>query len=940
MLKLRYLAFSCLIFSCITIYAQELLTVQQGQFFEQVYGGEQLESGTDIIQTPSKRWVIGWTNFTEDETSNRQATLWFLDNINHNYQTNHYGATGTDESGEAITQYGTDLIIGMRRSSSHPNEPVAIGDKTIIKYLDEDGVVQWSYNHSYEEEGLKPNDIIVDSNNDIVVLCDGINGSGVRYTQLLKFDLSGNLLNTYTKYYGASGDGSYSYELIQFDQSYYLTAANDVALDYPVSVLFDISSPTGYSEYTHSTLRDYYHFGLTKNAVTKKTHIAGYRIFEEDTNATITILDSLLAIEKTIEYGDTGKQQLIDISQTAVGYLAVGLSNHNTEGGDDCMVLHLDAPDSVTVAETLGSEFDDEVKHLSANQVDPKAFFSGMTMEYGAEYGNAYVGGILAFPGPPSYGAGCEIPRMIMLDGLFDFSRSGPPYGTSKLTSPLSTLQSIKNLGADYVILYGIDRLFVEEWHDQRDNNGNRAALFKQDVDAIQDLLEDGQRDDSLVFGAVIDPFKTSILQAGEGLRYIHNRMTFVNGTHAGKVTFMMLEHEFWNSNDNLWPLDPINVFNSPLIRNVTNDNYCDAVIQHFNPNIPTLPSGWQTGWNWHSALMSNLYGLQTVQQVNLMSVLYHIMAKEDHPFLLQELEDETKTSANFHASCDYISWLRLVGGRIPGWIPQYYTSINLQNPALPTVVSDSVTFTNSIATTYKAIPDATFLVYYRTVSNSAPNILFDFYFSSNYTKRFDKYFSHNSDPFPNIPLMSAEHTSLACMPSGAYPDNDFMGNWLGGSNTLESAEADYMDQFFQHYRFSSLHNSTCSNCGTLIQNIAFAWYQYDCINEAMSTNGVFTNNDKVSCFGNGTIELSETDEYNLTIYPNPFHDILRVEGLEKDKTYRASVRNITGQEIANLNINNGMIKLNKKLPRAVYIVVIIENDEAIRTFKVLSNGQ
>lgn len=942
MLKLRQLAFSCLILLCNTINAQELLTVRQGQFFEQVYGSEHLESGTDIIQTPSKRWVLGWTNFTEDESSNRQATLWFLDNINHNYQTNHYGATGTDESGEAITQYGTDLIIGMRRSSSHPNEPVAIGDKTIIKYLDEDGVVQWSYNHSYEREGIKPNDIIVDSNNDIVVLCDGINSSGVQYTQLLKFDLSGNLLSTYAKYYGASGDGSYSYELIQFNQSYYMTASNDVALEYPVTLLFNISSPTLYADYTHSTLKNYYHFGLTKNPTTKKTHIAGYRIFEEDTNATITILDSLLVIDNTIEYGDTGKQQLIDISQTAVGYLAVGLSNHNTEGGDDCMVLHLDAPDTVTVAETLGSEFDDEVKHLSANQVDPKAFFSGMTLEFGAEYGNAYVGGVLAFPSSPSNGAGCEIPRMIMLDGLFDFTRTGPPYGTSKLTSPVSTLQAIKNLGADYVILYGVDRLFLEEWKNQRDHNGNLAPDFKQDIDALQDLLEDGQRD-TLVFGAVIDPFKNSIREAGEGLRYIHNRMSFTNGTHAGKVTFMILEHEFWNLNNDIWPLDAHDVFDTPLMRNVTNNSFCDDARDFYDPNLPksSRPQTWLSNeWGYYDALLNGSYGLNNIQKANVLNVVYHILAKEDHPELLQKLEDETKTSANFHASCDYISWLHFNGGMISGMTKQYYTSLNLQNPALPTVVSDSVTFANSLATSYKAIPDATFMVYYRTVSSSATSIPFDFHFSSPYTKRFDAYFSQNSNPFATIPLMSAEHTSLSCMPLGAYANNDYMGNWLGGSNTLESAEADYMDQFIQNYQYSSLHNSTCNNCGTLIQNIAFSWYQYDCVDAAESSNGTFTNTNNVSCYGNGTFDQEETNYQNITLYPNPFKDVLRVEGLDENKVYRASIRNITGQEIANLAIEGGKINLNKALPRAVYLVVILENRSAIKTFKVLANGK
>lgn len=941
MLKLRYSAFLCLIFSCITINAQEVLTVQQGQFFEQVYGDEHLESGTDIIQTPSKRWVLGWTNFTEDESSNRQATLWFLDSINHNYQTSHYGATGTDESGEAITQYGTDLIIGMRRSSSHPNEPVAIGDKTIIKYLDEDGVVQWSYVHSYEEEGLKPNDIIVDSNNDIVVLCDGINGSSVRYTQLLKFDLNGNLLNTYTKYYGASGDGAYSYELIQFDQSYYLTATNDVALDYPVTVLFDISSPTGYSAYAHSTLRNYYHFGLTKNTVTKKTHIAGYRIFEEDTNATITILDSLLTLDNTIEYGDTGKQQLIDISQTAVGYLAVGLTNHNTEGRDDCLVLHLDAPNSITFAETLGSKFDDEVKHLSANQVDPKAFFSGMTLEYGEEYGNAYVGGVLAFPGPPAHGAGCEVPRIIMLDGLFNFTQSGPPYGTSKLTSPVSTLQAIQNYGADYVVLYGVDRLFVEEWRDQRDNNGGLASLFTQDVEDIQDLLEEGQRL-GLVFGVVVDPFTNSIREVGEGLRYIHRRMQFTNGTHAGKATFMMLEHEFWNLNNDIWPLDAHSVFDSDLMRGVTNNNsFCDDARDFYAPNLPpsSRPQSWiNNGWGYYDALLNGSYNLNNIQTANVLNVVYHILAKEDHIELLQKLEAETKTSANFHASCDYISWLHFNGGMISGMMKQYYTSINLQNSALPTTTIPETDFTNNIATSYKAIPDATFMVYYRTVLSSATSIPFDFNFSSNFTKRFDAYFSQNSNPFANIPLMSAEHTTLACKPLG-LPGANFMGNWLGGSNTLESAEADYMDQFIQNYQYSNIHNSTCNNCGTLIQNIAFSWYQYDCINAAESSNGTFTNTNNVSCYGNGSFNQQETNYQNITLYPNPFKDILRVKGLDENKIYRASIRNITGQEIANLVIDGEKIKLNKVLPRAVYLVVILENGFAVRTFKVVANG-
>lgn len=943
MLKLRSLALLCLILLFPILKAQELLTVQQGQFFEQVYGGAHLESATDIIQTPSKRWIFGWTNYVEDESSNRQATLWFLDSINHNYQTNHYGSTTTDESGEALTQYGTDLIVAIRRSSVHPNEPVAIGDETIIKYLDEDGVVQWSYNHNYEEEGLKPNDIIIDGNNHIVVLCDGINSSSVRYTQLLKFDLSGNLINTYSKYYGASRSGAYSYELIQYNQSYYLTATNDVALDYPVTVLFDVSNPASYIDFPHSSLKNYYHFGLTKDLTTQKTHIAGYRVFEEDTNAIITILDSTLSIDNTVEYGDTGKQQLIDISQTAVGYMAVGITNHNGEGGDDCLVLHLDAPATISNAETLGSEFNDEVKHLSANLIDPKAFFSGMTLQYGAEYGNAYVGGILAFPGPPSQGVGCKIPRILMLDGLFDFSIQNnegqvfPPLATNKLKTPNTILQEIKNYKADYVLLYGIDRLFIEEFRDQRDYSSRYSNGFNQDVNYIQDFLEEGQRQ-GIVFGVVVDPYVNSIDQVGEGLRFIHNRMNFVNGTHAGKVTFMMLEHEFWNLNDDIWPLNPAAFFNSPLMRNLLGNAYCNDAISKASGNPPA--SWTSSSYNYYNAILNiSGYGISNLNKAHALNIIYHQMAKVDHQTLLNSLSSEVSTSANFHASCDYISYLFLNAGMPSYGFKNYYSNVNLQNQSLPTITTSEALFTSDLATTFKTKSDATFLTFYRNIAANTTNVPFDFNYSSDYTQRFDAYFSQNSDPFTTIPLLSAEHTTLTCMPGGSNAGYNYMGDWLGGSNTLESAEADYMDQFIQYYQYSSLHNSTCNNCGTLIQNIAFAWYQYDCIDAAESSNGSFSNTNNVSCYGNGTFNQKEINFSNVSFYPNPFEDKIIIEGLKEDHVYKASIRNIIGQEITNLTIKEGVINLDRKLIDGVYIILITENGRAFKNFKAVANA-
>jgi len=64
------------------------------------------------------------------------------------------------------------------------------------------------------------------------------------------------------------------------------------------------------------------------------------------------------------------------------------------------------------------------------------------------------------------------------------------------------------------------------------------------------------------------------------------------------------------------------------------------------------------------------------------------------------------------------------------------------------------------------------------------------------------------------------------------------------------------------------------------------------------------------------------------------------VQGLETNKIYRASIRNITGQEIANLKIEDGIITLDKKLAPGVYLIIITENGKTLRTFKAITNAK
>ena len=163
------------------------------------------------------------------------------------------------------------------------------------------------------------------------------------------------------------------------------------------------------------------------------------------------------------------------------------------------------------------------------------------------------------------------------------------------------------------------------------------------------------------------------------------------------------------------------------------------------------------------------------------------------------------------------------------------------------------------------------------------------------------------------------------------------LGLWLGNQRTLGAAEEDYMNQFIGNYQYSAVHNSTCQNCSQLIQNVAFSWYQFECILESqIHTGNTFHNKDRASCYGDGSFNLKEDNISEVKIYPNPVVSTVNFEGLNEQSEYSIEIFNIAGQIFESGFIKGNRFNIKSNLPPGIYFIQLFSNENKVETFKII----
>tara|TARA_R110002050_G_scaffold210369_1_gene346333 strand:- start:3331 stop:4656 length:1326 start_codon:yes stop_codon:yes gene_type:complete len=386
-----------------------------------------------------------------------------------------------------------------------------------------------------------------------------------------------------------------------------------------------------------------------------------------------------------------------------------------------------------------------------------------------------------------------------------------------------------------------------------------------------------------------------------------------------GKVNYIMLEHEFWNFQD-------------------------DADMVVLNPNAYVASWGID---NPYKVLRDGNYNYNQMPDEHK----YYWHLTKDHKKLLDEIEAFLPSNKNCWKSMDYISYLKRIDNpykhlknpndpdfmAYPNSIVYYdISSTNINSLSVSSTIQDH---REGLAEQFISVVDFTFLVNYRNansvnqfINQNNTSGVANYAFTlpgEDFHGRHEAYAAKASfakdqvnQKFNFIPLFSNERTSCIF-----YTDigTAQLGPWLGGNNgtnTYQRNELAYYSQWVQA-------PSNCVDCATETQLAAFAWFKYGCI----SAHGNFLppasdpNADphaRIQCGTGNLIVLSESKlegEQFFSAYPNPANDIIMLD-FQDDKNYKYSIVNLNGMFVkyGKANSNQNTIDI-KSLPNGIYLL-------------------
>lgn len=807
------------------------------------------------------------------------------------------------------------------------DENVSNSDSLIILGLDEDGITQWTYKTGIEEGGIAPKDIIIDSDGNIAVLANILDGSGLPASMVIKLSPAGNQLLRSNAYYGQSRNGTTSYEIIEYENGYYYTICNDLTDLIPISLRFDMYNATNLSANEHTSLENKHLFGFTYTD-SKDIFAAGYSVTQGDTDAFVVKIDSNLAVVSAKRHGLEGTEKLFDIGESQDGFVAGGVANNQGEGGWDNYIIHLNSTaTTVTLTETMGSEQDETSNHMRILKSDPKVYFPGMTLGFEERFGNASISGTLSHPQGP-IGPNCEFPRVAYVDGLFNFATNGNLIGTkSLLTNKTAIINMAHKYNIDYVILYEVDRLF-KQWAQTGYHKYDQASIAsypypdKPVLEAMNHLvhmlLEAHKDPNGIVFGMAIGGNQDFVTNAIGSINNVFNGLTIFNAHHAGKITMAVLEWEIWNLPNKEHLLESVAVENA--FRN-------SPRIQAIYPNFPPFNSG--TRNYFYSEVVNPPAGvnLSNPQKQELVSA-YTFKLWETRIKYLEQLKIERNRNANLKATMDYIAYLTSNTPAVTTFFSSYNENISSASAGTPILEHQfRDNMAEKILKTADADVDAILLAnYFNPGSN--PVISYNLGGSNEFAQNYNSLATVSGEVLNLIPLFSAERTN------GCYYDQGFFGNWLGGANTPAYAEGQFTDQMWS--TFGALWGTSRPNCPTCYSNTeikGYGWYLLNCLEEnQLYHQTTFTNFGLSNCNGTGSYVINvetENPQDKISIFPNPASESFQVNlgtRIIEGEYPTITVFDLNGRIVYSKQSNTNHIEINiESLSPGTYIVKVDE---------------
>lgn len=882
--------------------------------------------------------MAGWIEQQyEEETTSVDASLWLISNIREQLLHKSYGHLEFAEIAEAATTNNDYIYLAIRETqNSSMNKNVSLNDSLIILALDSDGVIVWTFKTGIEEGGIAPKDIIIDSDGNLSVLANSITSSDLEGSLIIKVSLGGTLLMQSDVFYGSSEQGATSYELVEYENGFYYTICNDLGYKHPISVRFDMYNSNNVSTTDHSTLEDIYLFGFAYT-LSNKVFAAGFSVTNKDTDAVVVQIDSALGIAGLKRRGLKGTEKLNDIGETTDGFIAGGIANNQGEGGWDNYILHFNSTaTSVTLTETMGSEENETSNHMRINKADPKAYFPGMTLGFEERFGNASVMGTLSHPQGP-VGANCDYPRVAYVDGLFNFALNGNLIGTKSLLSNKNTIINMAHkYNVDYVILYEVDRLF-RQWAQTGYHNFNQASIAayphpdKPVLQAMNDLvhmlLEANKDPNGIVFGMTIGGNQDFITDGIVSIDTIFNSLTNFNAHHAGKITMTVMEWEIWNM-----PSKEL------LLKSVADENDFRASprVQAIYPSFPAFDP------NSPKFFYSEVVN-PSVPNVNLSNSdkqelisAYSFKLWELRIEYLKQLKNERNKNGNLKATLDYIAYLSSNTPAVTTFYSSYDESVS--TAAAGTTIPEQQFRDNmaeKLLNTSDADVDAVLLAHYFDPGTN-PVISYDLGSVNQFSQNFNSLANVPGEVLNVIPLFNSEMTN------GCVVDQGFFGNWLGGTNTPNYAEGQFIDQMWSTY--GALWGSSRASCPTCYSNTeikGFGWYNLNCLDDnQLNHQTTFTNFGLSNCNGTGSYAINleaEKHQDQISIFPNPASESFKVDfgtRYNDGKYPFITIFDLNGRILYSRQASANQVEINtESLSTGTYIVKV--NNQAFKLIRL-----
>ena len=426
----------------------------------------------------------------------------------------------------------------------------------------------------------------------------------------------------------------------------------------------------------------------------------------------------------------------------------------------------------------------------------------------------------------PENSGECKVPRILFVDfftwnlggGVAGIDLNNYILGNTSRENALIAYAQKHNIG--YLALYGVNFIFEPGYQSH--------STTQQAKNALNDFIDRCFRGSPSVRCALISTTKEAVYtNAIDYNKDVTAGTAPYNYKSNGKLSYFILEHEFWNPHT-------INVSSGPTAANTAPDFFDNEDASSSN-DVPA----------------NKLDG-------------HFVVAYNEHLDILDKMDQNKNFDANVLGMIDYL-----------GYFYNRYSPTSPNNHP-----RSNTTKRQTKATAIEAKCDAMLLTYYQRYSSAENGIDF---LSTTFTsgaqylnveiwkERISLIGKQSGKKTNIIPLFSAENdlSGKACGQS-----NKFLGEYLAGlpvntgSGSFKSAETAYYNQHQPFYASTTTPYDYVKNLNVA----AGAWYTYSCVD--LKDFGS-SNNDLPSCQSfNTPLNLEEEPSMDITdqikLFPNP----------------------------------------------------------------------